>query len=701
MKPPVAKRVACKGSQHDESSCDPYGWMGEEVGDELLAYLEQENAYARFRTDSQKAVRGEIYREIESRGSPTDLSAPLRLGDWWYYDRTEPGRRFPVHCRAPLASSARVSATGACGRESGEQVILDENDLARGEAHLTLGTLDVSPDGRLLAYSTDVTGEERFTLRIRDLATGRDLPYEIPDTFYGSAWSSDGSTLFYARADETWRSRWIRRHVVGISPDEDAVVHDEHDDRFHVGVHLMRSGRFVEIVAESRTTSEAWLIDAMAPLSPAVVVRGRSEGTAYSVEHWAHPTDASQDRLLVLHNAGGKRNFELATAFASRPNALQPVIPHRCNVLLDSVDVFESHVVVASRREGLTHLALHQMVDGILSPHGTPLGPEEATRTVEPEPNPEYRTDTYRFTCTSMVTPDTLFEHHVKSGRTAVLQRRAVRGGFDESAYEQRRIWATAGDGTRIPMTLVFRRGLPMNGHNPCVLHGYGAYGVSIDPAFSLARLSLLDRGFVCAVAHVRGGGELGHYWHEQGRLLAKSNSFTDFITCARYLVSEGWTSPDRLIGRGESAGGLLVAAAVNMAPDAFRGLVVNNPFVDVLTTMLDPTLPLTATEREEWGDPHACSKTYAYIKSYSPYENVARLPYPSILVTASQHDARVGVHEAARWVAQLRATATAGEFLLMTEQAGGHEGMSGHHDGWRDEAFRITWILHTLGIGP
>ncbi|SDP97560.1 S9 family peptidase [Lentzea jiangxiensis] len=683
MKPPVTKREARERKWHGDLVIDPYHWLADEHREEdVLAHVHAENRYAEECTAGQEELRAEILQEVKKRSAETDLSVPVRVGDWSYFTRTEQDAQLPTHCR--------VAADGPC-----EQVVLDENELAAEHDHLAIGVFDVSPDGSRLAYSIDITGNERFTLRIRDLASGKDLPDEIPGTFYGSAWSLDASVLFYVRADEAWRAHQVWRHVVGTAPELDTVVFEEPDDRFHVGVGLTRSRRFVEIVAESRTTSEAWLIDAGDPAGAPKVVVPRRHGVQYGVEHWAHPADQARDLLLVLHNTDGKQNLELAVAGIDRPDVWTPLLPHCDDVRLESVDVFAGHFVVAFRRDGFTGLAVHAVEDGTPSAGGRKIETGEVLRTLEAGQNPEYHATTFRFTCTSLITPDALFEYDTASGETRLLKQQEV-PGHTPGDYEQHRIWATAEDGTRVPMSVAFRRGTSRDGTSPALMFGYGAYGTSLDPAFSVARLSLLDRGFVFAVAHVRGGGELGGHWHEQGRLLAKRNSFTDFVACARHLVADGWTSADRLVVRGDSVGGLLVGAAANIAPDAFRGVVTDVPFTDVLNTMLDPALPLTATEREEWGDPADSAEAYAYLKSYSPYENVAARPYPAVLATTSLTDARVGCHEAAKWIARLRATATSGEFLLRTELTGGHTGPGGRYDEWLGEAYRIAWIVQT-----
>jgi oligopeptidase B len=583
----------------------------------------------------------------------------------------------------------------------GEQVLLDGNELAGDEPFFALGAYQVSPGARLLAYSTDFAGNERFTMRVKDLVTGHTAPDEIPNTFYGCAWSRSGTSLFYLTVDDAWRPYRVWRHQVGTPAAQDTIVFEEPDERFWVEVGLTRSERYLIISVYSRLTSETWLLDAGDPDGEFRVVAPRRHGVEYGVEHQL--TASGEDRLLILHNDHAE-NFELAAAPVSDPSSWTPLVPHRADTRLLSVDAFADFLVVYYRRDGLTGLRVIPAAgdaDG-----GREIAFGEPVYRVAPGTNPEYAADSYRLSFTSMVTPDSIYDCDSKTGELTLLRRRPVLpppGGppYDPADYSQHREWATACDGTRVPISLVCRPGTPLDGSSPCVLYGYGSYEISTDPGFSIPRLSLLDRGFVYAIAHIRGGGEMGRHWYDDGKLLHKINTFTDFVACARHLVEAGWTAPDRLVARGGSAGGLLMGAAVNLAPDAFGGIVAQVPFVDPLTSILDPSLPLTVNEWEEWGDPLHDPEVYRYMKSYAPYENIATdVAYPPILAVTSLKDTRVRYTEPAKWIARLQAEAKGGPFLLKTEMAAGHGGRSGRYDAWHEEAMVLAWICTTAAQG-
>ncbi|MGY4898066.1 S9 family peptidase [Micromonospora aurantiaca (nom. illeg.)] len=690
--PPVAKRVPTERLHHGDTVLDEYAWLAAKDDPDTIAYLDAENAYTEARTAHLAGLRAELFEETRRRTQETDLSVPTRKDGYWYYTRTVEGQQYGVHCRRavlPGETAPPVSADGA--PLDGEEVLLDGNQLAEGHDFFSLGAFDVSPDGRWLAYSTDFSGDERFTLRIKDLTTGESLPDEVPDTFYGTAWSSDASTLFYVTVDEAWRPNRVWRHTVGTASTEDVVVYQEDDERFWVGVELTRSERFVVIDIHSKITSEVWVIPASNPTSEPAVVAPRRQGIEYAVEHHGH-------RFLILHNDGAE-DFALAYTSADSPGEWEPLIPHTPGTRLEAVDAFENHLVVSLRTNGLTGLRV------------LPVGTDDSWDIDFPEPiysvgldaNPEYRTSEVRLRYTSLVTPDSVYDYDLVTRELTLRRQKPVRPGpdgraYDPADYEQHRDWALADDGTRVPISLVCRRDTPRDGSAPAVIYGYGSYEASMDPWFSIARLSLLDRGVIFAVAHIRGGGELGRRWYDEGKLLAKKNTFTDFVACARHLVKAGWTASDRLVARGASAGGLLMGAVANLAPDAFTGIVAQVPFVDALTSILDPSLPLTVTEWEEWGNPLDDPEVYAYMKSYTPYENVATVEYPAILAVTSLNDTRVLYHEPAKWIARLRSLAPAGDYLLKTEMGAGHGGPSGRYDSWREEAFVNAWILDRVG---
>ncbi|RKN24318.1 S9 family peptidase [Micromonospora musae] len=690
--PPQAKRVPAERKHHGDTVIDEYAWLAAKDDPETIAYLTAENDYTEARTAHLAELREQLFEETRRRTQETDLSVPTRKGGYWYYARTVEGQQYGVQCRRAVRDGETEPPVSVDGAPlDGEEVLLDGNQLAEGHDFFALGAFDVSPDGRWLAYSTDFSGDERFTLRVKDLTTGELLPDEVPDTFYGSAWSSDASVLFYVTVDDAWRPYRVWRHTIGSPSAEDVVVHQEDDERFWVGVELTRSEKFIVIDIHSKITSEVLVIPAGNPTGLPAAVAPRRQGVEYTVEHHGH-------RFLILHNDGAE-DFALAYTSADTPGDWVPLIEHSPGTRLEAVDAFENHLVVSLRTDGLTGLRVLPIGGG----DGYDIDFPEPLYSVGLDANPEYRTGQIRLHYSSLITPDSVYDYDLVTRQMVLRKQKPVLPGpdgrpYDPDAYEQHRDWALADDGTRIPISLVLRKGTPRDGSAPCELYGYGSYEASMDPWFSVARLSLLDRGVVYAVAHIRGGGELGRRWYEQGKLLAKKNTFTDFVACARHLVESGWTADDRLVARGASAGGLLMGAVANIAPDAFAGIVAQVPFVDALTSILDPSLPLTVTEWEEWGNPLDDPEVYAYMKSYTPYENVTAVDYPAILAVTSLNDTRVLYHEPAKWIARLRATAPQGDYLLKTEMGAGHGGPSGRYDSWREEAFINAWILDRLG---
>ncbi|MER7247419.1 S9 family peptidase [Kribbella sp. NPDC000426] len=684
--PPVAARKPVERVHHGDVFVDDYEWLRDKSDGEVLGYLRAENAYTEARTAHLESLREAIFREISDRTLQTDLSVPARRGGYWYYSRTIEGRQYSLHCRVKVDGDQPPATDGEI---AGEEVILDGNEVAGDSEFFSLGTVDVSPDGRLLAYSVDLKGDERFTLRIKDLATGELLSDELPEVHYGSAWSADGSTIFYTKVDDAWRPYQVWRHTLGAT--DDVLVMEEPDERFWVGVDLTRNEQAIMIALGSKLTSEVWLLDANDPTGEAVVVAPRREGVEYDVEH-------AGDQLLITHNADAT-NFSLASASLDSPGEWTTLIEGDKNSRLLGADAFADHVILYRRRDALTELAIMRRTGGAF---GTPevLEFDEPIHTVSPGRNDEWHETRYRFGYTSLVTPGSTYDVDVATGERRLLKQQPVLGGVDLTAYTQYREWATAPDGTRVPISMVARKDVAKDGNAPVVLYGYGSYESSMDPWFSIPRLSLLDRGVVFAIAHVRGGGELGRHWYDDGKMLTKRNTFTDFIAAAEHLVQAGWTRPERIVAQGGSAGGLLMGAVANLAPEAFGGIVAEVPFVDALTTILDPSLPLTVIEWEEWGNPLEDKAVYEYMKSYSPYENVAAQRYPRILAITSLNDTRVFFVEPAKWVAKLRATAAGdADVLLKTEMEAGHGGRSGRYDAWREVAFSLAWELDTLGL--
>lgn len=679
--PPKAKKVPSERVHHGDTVIDEYAWLTVKDDPDTIAYLEAENAYTEQATAHLKPLQETIFQEIKSRTLETDLSVPSRKNGWWYYSRTEEGKQYGIQCR--------VAATGETPPElkageplPGEEVLLDGNELAGDSDFFAIGTSAVSPDGTMMAYSVNFTGDERFTLRVRNLVTGEILPDEIPGIFYGGAWSADGTAFFYTTVDESWRPYRVHRHTIGTAAEDDVLVHEETDERFWLGIGLSRSERYLVLAAESKITSEVRILEADDPAGEFRVVRPRETGVEYGVEH-------AGDRFLVLHNRNAE-NFELATAPLDDPGTWTPLIEHRADTRLLNVDAFQSHSVVHFRRDGLTGI---RILPGDGEPYEIPF--PEPIYDVGPAGNPEFVTERLRLGYTSMITPASVYDYDLATRELILLKRKPVLGGYDPDDYEQFREWATASDGTRVPISIVVRKGIERPA--PTLLYGYGSYEVSIDPSFSIPRLSLLDRGFVFAIAHIRGGGEMGRRWYEDGKFQQKKNTFTDFVAAAEHLKAEGWSSS--IVARGGSAGGLLMGAVANLAPESFAGVVAQVPFVDALNTILDPSLPLTVIEWDEWGDPLHNADVYEYMKSYTPYENVDDRVYPPIFAITSLNDTRVFYHEPAKWVAKLRDTARGGPFLLKTEMGAGHGGRSGRYDAWREEALVLSWILDTAKV--
>ncbi|MFJ2033937.1 S9 family peptidase [Streptosporangium sp. NPDC087985] len=685
--PPTAKKVPSERVHHGDTVVDDYAWLTVKDDPETIAYLEAENAYMQQATAHLKPLQETIFQEIKGRTLETDLSVPTRKNGWWYYSRTEEGKQYGIQCR--VAADGETPPELKAGESlPGEQILLDGNELAGESDFFSIGTSSVSPDGTRLAYSVNFTGDERFTLKVKDLATGETLPDEIPGIFYGGAWSADGSTFFYTTVDDAWRPSQVHRHTVGTAAVDDVLVHEERDERFWVGIGLSRSERYLVLSAGSKITSEVRILEADDPAGEFRVVRPRETGVEYGVDH-------AGDHFLILHNRNAE-NFELATAPLDAPGDWTPLIEHRADTRLLDVDAFAGHTVVHFRRDGLTGIRI------LPENRGDAEGAEpyeisfpEPIYDVAPSGNPEFTAERLRLGYASMVTPPSVYDYDLRTRELILLKQKVVLGGYDPAGYEQFREWATASDGTRIPISIVLKKGTGRPA--PTVLYGYGSYEISIDPSFSVARLSLLDRGFVFAVAHVRGGGEMGRHWYEDGKFQKKKNTFTDFVAAAEHLKSAGWSST--VIARGGSAGGLLMGAVANLSPETFTGVVAEVPFVDALNTILDPSLPLTVIEWDEWGDPLHNADVYAYMKSYSPYENVDRRTYPPILAITSLNDTRVFYHEPAKWIAKLRDTADGGPFLLKTEMGAGHGGRSGRYDSWREEALTLSWILDTAKV--
>jgi oligopeptidase B len=657
---------------HGDRRVDPYYWLREKDNPEVIAYLEAENAYTDAVMAPTAPLQEKLYRETVGRVQETDTSAPVFHRGWWTYTRTVEGLDYEIYCRRPGSM------------EAAEQVLLDGNDLAKGHKYFDLGYAERSPDENLLAYAVDFDGSEHHELHFRDLSSGQDLSDIVMGVYYGAAWAADSRTFFYVRPDKAMRPYQVWRHVVGTPAEKDVLVLQEDDEHFELSVELTKSERYIVFSSASQVTGECRFLRSDAPDGQPQLLESRRHGIEYSVED-------QEDRFLILTNDGA-RDFRLMSAPVSSPGRASwtEVVPERPGVRLNAVDVHIHHVVLGQRSDGLQRLEVLDSSTGGLHIVEQP----DPAYTAFPGSSPVYDSPVMRFFYTSLTAPFSAVDYDMRTRERTVVKEQPVRGGYNRADYVTERQWAIAPDGVRVPISIVYRRGLEHHGANPALLNGYGAYELSSDPMFDPARLSLLDRGFVFAIAHVRGGGEMGRGWYEDGKFLHKTNTFTDFIACAERLVNLGLTTPERLAIRGRSAGGLLIGAVLNMRPEIFGCAVAQVPFVDALTTMLDDKLPLTINEFDEWGNP-AELDFYRYMKAYSPYDNVHPAQYPALLVTAGLNDPRVSYWEPAKWVAKLRSSGQSDRTLLLKTQMGsGHSGPSGRYESWREEAFVSAFVI-------
>ncbi len=675
--PPEAPRIAKSTAIHGETLADDYFWLREKSNPAVIAHLEAENAYTSAVAKPLEPVADALYKEMRGRIKEADLDVPYRLGDFFYYSRTEQGKQYPIQARK------------RGNLDAAEEVLLDLNELARGEKFLSLGAFSVSDDGNLLAYSTDTTGFRLYTLRIKDLRTGKLLPDRI-EKANSPTWAADNRTLFYIAEDAAKRPYRLHRHAVGTT-DADPVVYEEKDELYRLGASKTRDKAFLVFPSKSSTTSEVRVLPADRPSGEPRVLIPRQEGHEYDVDHRAG--------LFYLRTNKDAKNFKVVTAPVddASPSRWTELIPHRPAVNVADFDLFRGHAVVSEREGGLPHLAVLDFGDA--STHRIAL--PEAAYTVSSDRNPEFDTATLRLRYQSPVTPSSVFDYDVPARKLALRKRTEVLGGYDPGNYQVEWTHSSAPDGTSIPVSIVYRKGVKLDGSAPLLLYGYGSYGAAMPDGFGSDRISLLDRGIIYALAHIRGGGELGEPWHDAGKMMAKRNTFTDFIAVADDLVARKYTTHERMAIRGGSAGGLLMGAVVNLRPDLARAAVFDVPFVDVINTMLDASLPLTVQEYLEWGNPNVKSE-YDYMKSYCPYTNLARKAYPSILVRTSLNDSQVMYWEPAKYVAKLRTLKTdANPLLLKINMAGGHGGSSGRFDALKETAFVYAFLFDQLGVSP
>ncbi|MDX6308184.1 MAG: oligopeptidase [Nocardioidaceae bacterium] len=696
--PPVATRVPTTRTFHGDTFIDSYEWLRDKESPDTVAYLEAENAYTQVMNAHLGELREAVFTEIKSRTQETDLSVPSRTGDFWYYSRTFEGQQYPILCRLRVADPDDWTPPVLEPDRSAddEQILLDCNKQAVGHDFFALCAFAVSLDGSQLAYSTDVVGDERFTIRILDVGSGRLLPDEIPNTMHGAIWSASGSHLFYTTVDDAWRPEKVWRHQVGLpGVQEDVCVFHETDEKFWVSVDRTTSDRFIVIGSGSRVTSEARVLDAADPTAVPVVVITRQDGVEYDIEH---VVTGGIDRWLVLHNREAQ-NFTLGIGDLGLRSLddLETVVAPDPRVRLTDMHVSRDTVAVNLREDALAQVRVFPVGERGLG-QGANITFDETMFSARATEFSDWQQPLVRLSYESWLTPRTVIDYDPRTGKRLVRKQQPVIG-YDPSQFRQLREWVRSRDGVDVPVSIVHHKDVSVHDNAPCLLYGYGSYEISVDPSMRIPVVSLLERGMVFAVAHVRGGGEMGRGWYEHGKLLEKKNTFNDFVDSARHLVDTGWTSTDRLVAHGGSAGGLLMGAVANQAPDLFAGVVCHVPFVDALTSILKPDLPLTVIEWDEWGDPLHDPEVYAYMKSYTPYENVSATEYPAIYSLTSINDTRVLYVEPAKWTAQLRATTTGSRpILFKCEMSAGHGGASGRYDFWRETADYLAWVIDVAG---
>ncbi len=677
MKPPIAPIVPHKLTTHDHTRIDNYYWLRGKEEKQVLDYLKAENDFTSFITKDNKKAEEHLYKEMLGRIKETDLSVPEKDGDYYYYSRTEEGKSYSIHCRKKGSLSGK------------EEIILDENDLAKGKEFFSLHEFEISPDDRYLAYSTDTDGSEKHDIFIKDLSNNTIIDNSIKQAAGDVVWANDNKTIFYNQLDETMRPFQLWRHVIGSTNDDDQLVFEEKDQAYFLAPTKTKSEEFLLIYLHSKITTEVHYLDANNPKGEFQLFAERRNGVEYSLAH-------HEDKFYILCDENAI-NFKLMECPVNKTDWQHwtATVPYNEEVKLSGLDAFKDHLVIYGRKEGLKSIHIYHYASKSLKQLRFP----QAIYTYWESDNPEFNTTLVRFTYSSMCTPRRVVDYDLEKETFTIKKEYEVLGGFDRSNYQEERVFARADDGTSIPISILSKKGLKKDGNNPCLLYAYGSYGSPSDPYFSSTIYSLVDRGFVYAIAHIRGGGEMGRNWYENGKFLHKKNTFTDFINCAEHLCSIAYTKAEKLVGRGGSAGGLLMGAVANMAPKQFHLICAHVPFVDALTTMLDESIPLTVIEYDEWGNPNE-KKFYDYMLSYSPYDNVEAKEYPNILITAGLNDPRVQYWEPAKWCAKLRATKTdQNTLILKTNMGAGHQGQSGRYGYLKEQAFEYAHILKTLSI--
>ncbi len=675
--PPRAEKIPKKLTIHGHTRIDNYYWLNQRENPKVIEYLKAENRYKNAMMKHTEKLQKRLYKEIIGRIKKTDMSVPYLDNGYYYYTRYEKDQEYPIYARKKG------------GLDAEEEIMLNVPQMADGYSYYSVRGLQVSENNRYLAFGVDTVSRRRYTIYFKDLKSGKMLPDRLSNTTGSAVWANDNKTVFYTKKDPTLRAYKIMRHILGTDPSEDVEIFNEKDKTFSTGIYKSKSRKFLIIGSYSTLSTEMRILDADDPYGKFRIFQKRQRDHEYSIYHF-------KDRFYILTNWNAK-NFRLMETGTDKTEKKywKEVIPHRNNVLLNSVEIFKDYLVLAERKDGLRQIRVINQSSN--EDYYIDFG--EEVYVAYPSINREFDTEILRYSYSSLTTPNTTYDFNMKTREKRLLKREEVLGKFNPEDYHAERLWATARDGTRVPISVVYKKGLKKDGNNPCLLYGYGSYGASMDPYFSSARLTLLNRGFVYAIAHVRGGSEMGRYWYEEGKLLKKKNTFTDFIDCAEHLINEGFTNPDKLFAMGGSAGGLLMGAVANMRPDLFKGILALVPWVDVVTTMLDESIPLTTAEFDEWGNPKN-KKYYYYMLSYSPYDNVERKDYPAMLVTTGLHDSQVQYFEPTKWVAKLRDMKTDNNLLIIDiDMESGHGGASGRFKRYKRIALEYAFMFDQLGM--
>ena len=678
--PPLAKVKPKTLEKHGDVRIDNYYWLNERENPEVIDYLNKENEYYNSMTAGSKQFQKDLFEEMKSRIKEDDSSVPYFYNGYFYITRFEKGKDYPIHSRKKGSLDAK------------EEIMFDCNEMAKGHSYFQLGGINISEDNNWVAFGVDTVSRRQYTIQVKNLVTNEILPLRIENTTGGSTWASDNKTLFYTRKDPvTLRSDKVYKHKLGTDAAKDTEIFHEKDDTYSTFIYKEKSKKYLVIGSSSTLTSEYRILDAKTPDGEFKVFQPRTRGLEYSISHYG-------DNFYIVTNKDKATNFKLMITPESKTGSAnwKDLIPHRKDVLLEDIDIFKNYLVVSERSNGLNTIRIRPW-DG-KGEYYLPF--ESETYTAGTSTNPDFDTEILRYSYQSMAVPSSVIDFNMKTKEKTILKEQEILGGkFDKNNYTEERVWATAKDGTKVPISMVYRKGIKKDGKNPLLLYAYGSYGASMDPYFSSIRLSLLDRGFVYAIAHIRGGEDLGREWYENGKLLKKKNTFTDFIDCSKYVIEQKYTSPQHLYAEGGSAGGLLMGAVVNMAPQLYHGVIAQVAFVDVITTMLDDSIPLTTGEYDEWGNPND-KKYYDYMKSYSPYDNVTAQEYPNMLVTTGLHDSQVQYWEPAKWVAKLRVTKKGNNLLFLdTNMEAGHGGASGRFEALKEVAKEYSFLLDLEGI--